>query len=198
VPVVLFNRYQDDKRLSKVTSDNRAGGRKVAEFLVEAGHKRIGYIAGWSGASTQEDREAGFTERLAQLGQEVAVRTEGLFDEDAARHATREMFDRPDPPDAVFVANDHMAFLAMDVIRSELGLSIPQDVSVVGYDDVPLASWPAYDLTTVRQSANRMVEETLLTLLDQINNRDALPKRVEIDGPLIVRSSARIPTGWIS
>lgn len=198
VPVVLFNRSQADPRLSKVTSDNRAGGRKIAEFLVQAEHQRIGYIAGWSGASTQEDREAGFTERLAQLGQRVAIRTEGLFDEEKARKATREMFDRPDPPDAVFVANDHMAFLAMDVIRSELGMSIPNDVSVVGYDDVPLASWPAYDLTTVRQSANRMVEETLLTLLDQINNRDAPPKRVEIDGPLIVRSSARIPTGWTS
>lgn len=196
VPVVLFNRSQRDDRLSTVTSDNRAGGRKVAEFLVAGGHQRIGYIAGWSGASTQLDREAGFVERLDELGAALAVRTVGAFDEDRARAATREMFDRPDRPDAVFVANDHMAFLAMDVIRSELGLRVPQDVSVVGYDDVPLASWPAYDLTTVRQSANRMVAETVRTLFEQIENDTTPPQRVEIDGPLIVRGSARVPEGW--
>ena len=71
----------------------------------------------------------------------------------------REMFDRPERPDAVFVANDHMAFFVMDVLRFELGLSVPDDVSVVGFDDVPPAAWPAYSLTTVRQRANRMVED---------------------------------------
>lgn len=196
VPVVLFNRYQEDARLSTVTSDNYAGGRKIAEFLVAGEHERIGYIAGWDGASTQRDREKGFVERLAELGHSVAIRTVGLFDEEKARNAARQMFDRPDRPDAVFVANDHMAFLAMDVIRYEFGLRIPQDVSVVGYDDVPLASWPAYDLTTVRQSSNRLVHETVTTLLDHIKNPGAPSKRVEIDGPLIIRGSARVPKGW--
>ena len=66
VPMVLFNRSQDDERMSAVTSDNLAGGRKVAEFLLGGGHRRIGYIAGWEGASTQRDREAGFVEALAE------------------------------------------------------------------------------------------------------------------------------------
>jgi DNA-binding LacI/PurR family transcriptional regulator len=72
------------------------------------------------------------------------------------------MFDVPNDrrPDALFVANDHMAFVAMDVIRHELGLSIPGEVSVVGFDDVPLAAWLSYNLTTVRQRAKLMVEET--------------------------------------
>jgi len=198
VPVVLFNRLQPDAHLSSITSNNTKGGRKIADFLVAGGHERIGYIAGWDGASTQQDREQGFTERLAELGSPLAMRTDGFFDEDRAREATREMFDRPDRPDAVFVANDHMAFLAMDVIRSELGLSIPEDVSVVGYDDVPLSSWPAYNLTTMRQPANRMVDEAVRTLFEQINDRSSLPQRIEIDGPLIVRGSARIPKGWTS
>lgn len=198
VPVVLFNRGQSDDRLSTVTSDNRAGGAKVAEFLVAGGHKRIGYIAGWDGASTQMEREEGFTTKLSDLGQSLFARTEGMFDEDRARSATREMFKGSEHPDAIFVANDHMAFLAMDVIRSELGLAIPQDVSVVGYDDVLLASWPAYNLTTVRQSANRMVAQTISTLFEQIESPSAAPKRHLIDGPLIVRGSAKIPTGWTS
>ncbi|MEM1048406.1 MAG: LacI family DNA-binding transcriptional regulator [Pseudomonadota bacterium] len=190
IPVVLFNRSQDDDRLSAVTSDNSAGGRKVADFLIAAGHTRIGYIAGWEGASTQRDREAGFREGLQSAGLALQSREVGQFNLEQAREAARRMFAGKDRPDAVFVANDHMAFAVMDVLRFELGLGVPFDVSVVGYDDVPLAAWPAYDLTTVRQRANAMVAETVKTVLERIERPDMAPRRVAIDGPLIVRGSA--------
>ena len=77
------------------------------------------------------------------------------------------MFGGTDYPDAVFVANDHMAFAVMDVMRNEYELSIPQDVAVIGYDDVPPASWPAYNLTTLRQPAHEMVASTITTLIAQ-------------------------------
>jgi DNA-binding LacI/PurR family transcriptional regulator len=196
VPVVLFNRNQDDDRLSAVTSDNVAGGRKIADFLVRARHRRIGYIAGWEGASTQRDREDGFRRGLAEKGAELAAHEVGAFRYELAQEATRRMFGKPDRPDAVFVANDHMAFAVMDVLRSELGLRIPDDVSVVGFDDVPPAAWPAYNLTTVRQRANSMVKETVETLLAHIEHRVTEPRRIAIEGPLIVRGSARIPEDW--
>ncbi|MFS4580789.1 LacI family DNA-binding transcriptional regulator [Phaeobacter sp. C3_T13_0] len=195
VPMVLFNRSQDDPCMSAVTSDNHAGGRKVADFLLAAGHRKIGYIAGWEGASTQRDREAGFCERLAEDGLTLHARGVGNFQMETASEATRQMFAN-DQPDAVFVGNDHMAFAVMDVLRSELGLEVPGDVSVVGYDDVPTAAWPAYDMTTVRQPANRMVLETVDILLDEISGAPQGPRRIAIDGPLIVRGSARIPEGW--
>lgn len=191
IPVVLFNRSQDDDRLSAVTSDNSAGGRKVADFLIAAGHTRIGYIAGWEGASTQRDREAGFREGLKRAGLPLHAREVGQFNLEQAREAARRMFAEKDRPDAVFVANDHMAFAVMDVVRFELGLGVPKDVSIVGYDDVPLAAWPAYDLTTVRQRANAMVAETVKTVLERIEKPDMAPRRVAIDGPLVVRGSAR-------
>jgi DNA-binding LacI/PurR family transcriptional regulator len=78
----------------------------------------------------------------------------------------------------------------MDEIR-QMGFSIPADVSVIGYDDVPLASWPAYDLTTVRQPVNRMVEATLETLLSSINGQEVYPQTIEIEGPLIQRGSSK-------
>ncbi len=192
VPVVLFNRSQDDKRLSAVTSDNILGGQKVAEFLIAAGHKKIGYIAGWEGASTQRDREKGFEEELSRNGLIIFSREVGNFNSDEARQAARKMFSAEKIPDAVFVANDDMAFAVMDVIRFELGLKIPEDVSVVGYDDVPVASWPAYNLTTVRQPANRMVAETVSILIDSIENKSNEPRRIVIDGPLIIRGSSKI------
>ncbi len=196
VPVVLFNRSQDDETLSAVTSDNVAGGRKVAEFLLAGGHERIGYIAGWEGASTQRDRELGFTQVLAEAGRSIHAREVGNFHMDSATEAARTMFSREETPDAVFVANDHMAFAVMDTLRFELGLRVPEDVSVVGYDDVPTSAWPAYNLTTVRQPANRMVAGTVETLLEQIENSQTAPCRIFIDGDLIVRGSARIPEGW--
>lgn len=193
VPVVLFNRSQDDERLSAVTSDNVAGGRRVADFLLAGGHERIGYIAGWEGASTQRDREFGLRVGLEMAGRTLHCRAVGNFQQQAAQEAARTMFAGPDRPDAVFAANDHMAFAAMDVLRFELGLSVPGDVSVVGYDDVPIAAWPAYNLTTVRQGANRMVAETVAILIDLIDTPDAEPRRIAIDAPLMVRGSARKP-----
>ena len=189
VPMVLFNRTQDDEAMSAVTTNNFGGGKKVAEFLLAAGHRKIGYIAGWEGASTQRDREAGFTKTLNSAGIALYAREIGNFVMEEAKAATLRMFANH-PPEAIFVANDHMAIAVMDTLRNDLKLRIPQDVSVVGFDDAPAASWPAYNLTTVRQPADQMVTETIKILLSKIENPDEAPQRVEIDGPLIVRGSA--------
>ena len=118
VPVVLFNRDQDDERLSAVTSDNITGGQKVAKFLIAGDHKRLGYIAGWEGASTQRDREAGFIAELKKHGKTLFARELGNFNTSETRKAARKMFTAKEIPDAVFVANDHMAFIVMDVMES--------------------------------------------------------------------------------
>ena len=194
VPVVLFNRSQDMDDISSVTSDNFEGGRKVAHLLCDLGHERIGYIAGWEGASTQRDREAGFLSGLATHNKTLSAREVGDFHADRTKTATLAMFDKPanERPDAVFVANDHMAFVVMDILRHDLGLRVPADISVVGYDDVPPAAWRSYDLTTVRQRANLMVEQTVATILDHIENpTQMIPKKIQIDSPLIIRSSTR-------
>lgn len=198
VPVVLFNRTQDMRGIASVASDNFGGGRALARFLAEGGHTRIGYVAGWEGASTQRDREAGFRAGLEAAGLRLFARGCGEFATEPARQAAREMFDiAPERrPDAVFAANDHMAMQVMDVLRYELGLSVPGDVSVVGFDDVPLAAWPAYDLTTVRQRANEMVAHTVETLLDLIDNPEAPTPQHQVDAPLVLRGSARIPDGY--
>ena len=129
-----------------------------------AGYEKIGYIAGWEGASTQRDREAGFISALSEAGKAWHNRKVGNFVMEQAKDATRQMF-AYDPPDAVFVANDHMAFAVMDTLRYELGFRIPEDIAVVGYDDVPAASWPSFNLTTVRQPVRKMVNETVEILI---------------------------------
>ena len=195
IPVVLFNRGQDDDRLSSVTSANVAGGRDVARFLASCGHRRIAHISGWLGASTGRDRARGLALGLEEAGLALHAQIDGRYSREAAQDAAVELFSGPegDRPDAVFVGNDHMAFAVMDVLRFELGLSVPDDVAVVGYDDTPLAAWPAYDLTTMRQPINRMVDQTVEILMTRIEQGDLAPRRVEIGGTLIQRGSTRTP-----
>jgi DNA-binding LacI/PurR family transcriptional regulator len=193
IPVVMFNRGQDDPRLSEVTSDNVAGGRTVARFLLAGGHRRIAHIAGWQGSSTGRDRARGFRQGLAEAGLEPVALIDGMYRRETAADIARELCGGAAPPDAIFVGNDHMAFGVLDALRFELGMSVPGDVSIVGYDDVPLASWPAYDLTTIRQPVDRMVEETVGTLLGRIDGTDSEPRKIRIECPLILRGTARRP-----
>ncbi len=196
VPVVFFNRRQADRALSAITSDNINGGRKVADFLINGGHQRIAHIAGWEGASTQRDREKGFCGELEKQNVPLFDREVGNYHYESTQQAARIMFGKKTIPDAVFVGNDHMALAVMECLRHDFGLRVPEDVSIVGYDDVELASWPSFALTTIRQPSNRMVSETVITLLNQIKNSTAVSRQVEIDGPLVIRRSARIPRGW--
>ena len=193
IPVVMFNRGQDDARLSEVTSDNVAGGRRATEFLIAGGHRRVAQIMGWQGSSTGRDRAAGFQLAMKAAGLAPHSMIDGMYDRATAAAAARDMCQGPSRPDAIFVGNDHMAFAVMDTLRHDLGLSVPGDVSIVGYDDVPLAAWPSYNLTTIRQPVNRMIEATVDALLSQIESGDAAPRKIRIDGPLMIRASARKP-----
>ncbi|PRY94665.1 LacI family transcriptional regulator [Hasllibacter halocynthiae] len=190
IPVVLFNRGQDASGLSQVTSANRTGGAEVARFLRAGGHGRIAQITGWLGASTGRDRAEGFRAAAGPLVAEA----DGMFDRDRAAELAAAMW-RDARPDAIFVGNDHMAFGAIDALRSE-GAAVGREVSVVGYDDVAAAAWGAYDLTTLRQPARRMAEATVETLLALVEDPDRGAARIEIEGPLVVRGSARVPEGW--
>ncbi|WP_226782503.1 LacI family DNA-binding transcriptional regulator [Oceaniglobus trochenteri] len=191
IPAVFFNRLPNDAVSNCVTSNNFSGGRSVGEHLVATGHRRIAYLAGWEYASTQRDREAGLVAALREAGLEPFAREAGDFDYTLAQEATRRLFAGPALPDAVFVANDHMAFACMDVLRHELGLSVPGDVSVVGFDDVPLAAWPSYDLTTVTQPVAQMAEQAIEVLVAQIKAPDTAGRRIAIDGMLVLRGSTR-------
>ena len=131
VPIVPFNRVPEvgartRRSTSSVTSDNHAGGRLAAQLLLQRGHRRIAFLAGLENSSTSVERERGFCEALAEAGVALHSRAVGHYRFNGAEAATRELFAPKQKPDAVFVANDHMAIAAMDVLRLELGLRVPQ------------------------------------------------------------------------
>ena len=131
-PVVLFNRTVPSLPASSVTSDNLEGGRQIAHLLARAGHHRITFIAGQEDSSTSRDREAGFDKGLAECGTTIFARAVGGYTREGTAQAIHALFNRTQHPDAVFVVNDHMAFVAMDLLRVHYRLRIPEDVSVVG------------------------------------------------------------------
>lgn len=194
IPVVLFNRGQPGSGLSAVTSANVKGGYRATQALIDAGHSRIAHIAGWNGSLTGTDRQQGFENAIANAQLLPFAIVDGMYDRDIAADAARRLMSSTTRPDAIFVGNDHMAFAVIDTIRF-LGFTIPNDVSIIGYDDVPLAAWAAYDLTTVRQPVNRMVEAAVTTLLNQIEGDETYLQTIEIEGPLIQRGSSRPAKG---
>ena len=195
-PVVLFNRMtkrgaHEDYPASAVTSDNEAGGRMAARHLHAGGHQRIAYIAGLEESSTNLDRERGFREELALLGTRMHARAVGNYSFKDAQLAARQLFGiRADQPDAVFVGSDHMAMAVMDVLRTELGLSIPGDVSVVGFDNVPQAAWGAYQLTSIEQPVEQMIEAAVTLLLEQLDG-GIQPRTITVPCRLMARTSSR-------
>lgn len=195
VPVVMLNRIQDDPRLSSVTTDNVGGGRLAARALLDSGHRRIALLAGWEGASTSRDREFGFKAELHAGGAHLFARAVGHFDLKRTEDATLKLFDRPagERPDAVFVVNDYMAVRAMDVLRHDLGIRIPDEVSVIGFDDTVVAALPAYALTTIRQPVAKMVEAALTLLFDRIEDPSAGAEHVILGARLVQRGSVKGP-----
>ncbi|WP_233236935.1 LacI family DNA-binding transcriptional regulator [Bordetella sp. LUAb4] len=194
VPVVQFNRISMLGGLarhasSSVTSDNHAGGALAARLLVQRGYRRFGFLAGLKDSSTSIERERGFRDALRELGHELHRREAGHYDFDQAQAATRRMFEQGDV-DALFAANDHMAIAALDVLRQELRLRVPEDVGVVGFDDVPQAAWGAYRLTTVRQQLEPMVDATVSLLREQMQ-AELRPRDIVVPCVMVERTTVR-------
>ena len=95
--------------------------------------------------------------------------------------------------EGLFCVNDQMAIGAMEMVRTELGLRIPEDLSVIGFDDMPAAAWPSFDLTTIRQPIEEMVEETIRILMDAIDNDRVATGNAKVPVELVSRGSTRRP-----
>jgi DNA-binding LacI/PurR family transcriptional regulator len=189
-PVILFNRYVTETNASVVCCDNVTGGRLAADLLLDTGHHRIAYIAGPEDTTTNQMREKGFSEQLHKRGVEQIMREQAAYTYDAGRAAIQRLFERPVSPDAVFCAADIIALGVMDAARYELGIQVPEALSVIGFDDIAAASWPAYSLTTVRQPVAEMVATTL-TLIDQTLDGDQKPKINLLPVELVIRGSVK-------
>lgn len=192
-PVVTLNRSVEGIGCDQVTSDNLAGSTHVVQYLAGAGHRRIGLIGGPAGPSTSAERERGFREGINAAGLQVdeALCRCGDFSHSDGHAAMRDLLAMDDPPTAVFCVNDLIAMGAIDGARS-IGRRVPDDVWVVGYDDIAMSAWEGYDLTTIRQPITDMAALAVRLLLRRIAEPDAEPHHYRYPDELVVRGS----TAW--
>jgi len=190
-PVVLINRTLEGYPADQVSSDNYDGGRRVAEYLVRCGRRRIALIGGAQHASTIRERERGFRDALDAAGAPLAPhyfeRTQA-FSHASGHEAMLRLLELAVPPDAIFCVNDVLALGAIDGARAARA-SVPGDVWVVGYDDIELASWGAYDLTTVRQPLADMVLAATDLLLARIGDPARELQKRTFGNELVIRES---------
>jgi DNA-binding LacI/PurR family transcriptional regulator len=170
LPVVhVFGRAGPEAPVPVVTVDNVAGGRLAAQAMLAHGMRRPAFLGGSPADASSIDRGEGFHQALAEAGLTAPVVFAGDYSHDHGRRAMHALLDAH-RPDGVFCADDILALGALDACR-ERGLRVPDDIGVVGFDDMKLAAWPGYNLTTVRQPMAEMVRHAI----DQIAARLADP-----------------------
>lgn len=151
LPFVELNRLSGRRKVDGVAADNRGGAAAVAQLLVKGGHRRVGAVFGSNEASTSVEREAGFRAALEEAGVDLPdsrVARAGFGYEDGERGFASVMRGRR-PPTAVFCVGDLVAVGAMNQAM-RMGLAVPGDVAIVGFDDIAMAAWPCFNLTTTR------------------------------------------------
>jgi len=199
VPTVLLNCYTSDSELSSVVPAEVAGGHTATEYLLNAGHRRIGYVNGEPWQDASRDRLKGYRMALATADLPFAAELvrEGDWSSGSGFEQTLSLMRESNPPSAIFCANDLMALGAIEALK-QLGLRVPEDVSILGYDDQEIARHTHPPLSTVVLPNYELGRWAVETLLQEEHNRAAgAPVRrrtVKLDGPLVERASVRVIT----
>ncbi|WP_421740411.1 LacI family DNA-binding transcriptional regulator [Cellulomonas sp.] len=193
VPVVAVDPHTGPTGLPTVDSDNYAGAVLATEHLVGLGHRRIGFLGGRTDLESARLREAGFRHAMEVAGLPVDESLVGVggYRRETADAPARVLLDRDDRPTAVFAANDLSAIQVM-AVAVELGMSVPADLSVIGFDNVPESALASPPLTTINQPLQEMGAEALRLLVDLIDGKDR-STHLRLPTELVVRASCAPP-----
>ena len=182
--------------LPSVRVDNVAAASDATNFLIKHGHKRIGMIRGQGSSLLTKDRETGYRTAMREAGLPIGFGwvVEGRMTIPGARHATRDLLSCADPPTAIFCANDEMAIGCLHELRDS-GLVVPDDVSVVGFDDIRYAEVTVPPLTTIRQPAEEIGERAIQRICRRIEEGPDVGNSEPqiVPHKLIVRQSVAAP-----
>ncbi|MEV0565263.1 LacI family DNA-binding transcriptional regulator [Dactylosporangium sp. NPDC050588] len=190
--VVAVDPHAGPTGLPTVDSDNLNGGRLAAEHLLGHGHRRIAMITGRPDLESSRLREQGFRDAMRDAGVPVDpdLIEVGDYDPDSSAAAARLLLGRPDRPTAIFGANDVSAIAAVEVAAS-MGLRVPGDLSVVGFDNVPEAALASPALTTVDQPIHAMGHHAIELLIKLIHGEEVDATHLRLPTRLVVRQSTR-------
>jgi LacI family transcriptional regulator len=190
-PYVLIDQTDTTENSSVVEATNWQGAYDATYYLAQLGHTRIAFITGSLAVRSAIDRLEGYKAALVDcnipFSEELTV--EGDYQQQTGFEITKKLLQSVDPPPtAIFASNDLSAFGAMDAVR-EYGLHIPDDISIIGFDDIPQASFVYPKLATVRQPLELMGQVAVKLLLEQIEDQSRPPQRVALETQLVIRDS---------
>ncbi|HEX9373855.1 MAG TPA: LacI family DNA-binding transcriptional regulator [Roseiflexaceae bacterium] len=190
--IVVIDPQGDGTNVPSVIARNRVGAMAAMEYLIGLGHCRIGFIGGRPDALSAARRFAGYQDGLAAAGIpfDPDLVQGGDYTQERGRAAARELLDRPNRPTAIFAANDKTALGVMDVAQ-ELGLRIPQDLSLVGFDNLPEAAQVHPQLTTVDQSIQEMGYLATKMLVSMLQGEELGSPLCKVPTRLIIRESCQ-------
>ena len=190
-PYVLIDQADVSENSNVVEATNWQGAYEATRYLNQLGHTRIAFITGSLAVRSAVDRLRGYKAALADCNIPVteALIIEGDYQQQTGYEVTKSLLQSVDPPPtAIFASNDLSAFGAMDAAR-EHGYRIPDDISIIGFDDVPQASFVYPKLTTVRQPLEQMGHVAVKMLLEHIEDQSNTPQRVALATQLVIRDS---------
>ncbi|WP_428774509.1 LacI family DNA-binding transcriptional regulator [Vibrio sp.] len=191
IPIVQYARVVEGTQSSYVISDNYEAGQQAAHLLNAKGVKNAVYLTGEVPTFTNDEREKGFCSEFEELTRQTPRVVEASYDYQSSLDAIRTLFTDNNRPEAVFCATDNLAMAVMDVARYEFNLSIPDDLQVIGFDNIPQAEWLSYQLTTFRQDFKRLARESVKIVVDQINNNSNSLVKMMVPVKLLVRSTTK-------
>ncbi len=193
-PFVLIDHQGTGQLCPAVGATNWQGGYNATEYLIKIGHTRIGFITGSMDLGAAIDRLEGYQSalRIHHIAEDPRLVYEGTFFQPDGYAGASALLDIDDPPTAIFASNDVMAMGAMDAVRSR-GLRVPEDISILGFDDIPQAAMVRPALTTVRQPLEQMGRLATQVLVDQLKYPEKEIGRVELPTELVVRGSTNPP-----
>jgi LacI family transcriptional regulator len=193
-PYVLIDQHDPLEKSAEIVTTNRKGAYEAVSYLIELGHERIAFITGLMKLYSTYERLAGYRDALSDHNLPVIddYVVEGDFWEKEAYIATNRLLSLDPMPTAIFASNDLTALGAMVSIR-EHGLLIPEDISIIGFDDIPQAGYIHPTLTTVRQPLEQMGRVAVNLLFETLDNPDRPPRQVMLDTELIIRGSCQPP-----
>lgn len=194
VPSVVVNNKADDLDVSYVAVDNFQGGEMVADYFVSFGHKRIATVTGSLSTQSGHQRFEGFKKYLEKKGMAMPAEYiyEGDYSRRCARLAAEKFFALKQPPTAIFAASDDMALEIIAYVL-EKGMNVPEDVSVIGFDDNPATLFGPVGLTTVRQPIFKMAEESVKLLNELVTGKRKEKKKIVLPLELVIRESCSQP-----
>ncbi|MHC1784182.1 MAG: LacI family DNA-binding transcriptional regulator [Anaerolineaceae bacterium] len=193
-PFVLVDHQGTGEDCPAVGATNWQGAFNATDYLIKLGHRRIGFITGWLDLGAALDRLDGYKTALRthHMPVENDLIYEGTFAQLDGYTGALKFLNLPEPPTAIFASNDVMAMAAMDAVR-ERGMRAPEDISIIGFDDIPQASLIRPALTTIRQPLEQMGRVATQMLMEILQNPDIKPKRIELPTEIIIRDSTAKP-----